>query len=173
MAKKSKDTEVNLDESSVYGKDDTTPASYAGDVATETDVDRLEAITGGADEPIVDDGELGDEMDALDAGIDEELDALAVNLQQDDDIDNASDGSGRIIDDAAEDQIAKFTEVGPRQPNLGGLPVEPGRDDTSAVLRRHHPNTEIARSEDVVEGNFDEPRDEEVGERDVDEGTAA
>ena len=41
------------------------------------------------------------------------------------------------------------------------------------VLRRHHPNTGIARAQDVVEGNLDQPRDEEVMERKVDEGTAA
>jgi hypothetical protein len=174
MAKKNKDAEVNLDESSVYGKDEDTPASDAGDAATETDVDRLEAITGGADDPIVDDDEeLNDQMDALDASIDEELDALQVNLEQDDALDNTRDGSGRVIDEVAEEQIAKFTEVGPLQPNLGAVPVEPGRDDTSATLRRHHPNTEVARSEDVGEGNLDEPRDEEVNERKVDDGTAA
>jgi hypothetical protein len=51
-------------------------------------------------------------------------------------------------------------------------PVVPGRDDTSETLRRHHPNTDVARADAVVEGNLDEPRDEEVGERMVDEGTA-
>ena len=73
----------------------------------------------------------------------------------------------------AEEEIARFTEVGPMQPDQGVVSVEPGRDDTSRVLRRHHPNTGIARAQDVVEGNLDQPRDEEVMERKVDEGTAA
>ena len=42
MAKKIKDNEVNLDESSVYGKEDMTRASVEGDVATEI---RLRAST--------------------------------------------------------------------------------------------------------------------------------
>lgn len=63
--------------------------------------------------------------------------------------------------------------MGPMQPDQGVVTVEPGRDDTSQVLRRHHPNTGIARAQDVIEGNLDEPRDEEVMERKADEGTAA
>ena len=51
--------------------------------------------------------------------------------------------------------------------------MAPGRDDTSRVLLRHHSNTKIARAEDVLEGNLDEPRDEEVMDRKVDEGTPA
>ena len=111
-------------------------------------------------------------MDELDASTEEEIDALEVNLTQEDEIASTRDGSGRVIDDVAEEELARFTEVGPMQTDQGVVPVAPGRDDTSAVLRRHHPNTEIARSEDIVEGNLDEPRDEEVVERKVDEGTA-
>src|ERR1700679_865084 len=45
---------VDLSESSVYGKDEDNIASAAaGDAASEADLDRLEAITGGADEPVV------------------------------------------------------------------------------------------------------------------------
>ncbi len=56
--------------------------------------------------------------------------------------------------------------------NLGAESVEPGRDDTSSVLRRHYPDSAIARSEAVVEGNLDEPMDETKTEPRVDERTA-
>jgi len=174
-AKRIKKDEVNLDESSVYGNQNTpqTPATD-DDVATEATLDRLETITGGAeDEPAVFEGRLAQKFDELAASTEEEVDALQVNLLQDDAVSSTRDGSGRVTDDLAEEQIAKFTETGPMQPDLGVEPVAPGRDDTSAALRRHHPDTERGRSEAVVEGNLDEPRDEEVGERKVDDGTGA
>lgn len=173
QAKQSTRNEVNLDESSVYGKEDQTIGSDE-DVATETTLDRLEAITGGADDDsVVVEGDLAQDFDELDASTDEEVDALKVNLLQDDENANVRDGSGRVVDDIAEEQIAKFTEVGRLQPNLGGLPVAPGHDDTSKAIRQHHPSPELERTESVVEGNLDEPRDEAVSERKVDDGTAA
>jgi hypothetical protein len=173
QAKQSTRNEVNLDESSVYGKEDQTIGSDE-DVATETTLDRLEAITGGADDdPVVVEGDLAQDFDELDASTDEEVDALKVNLLQDDENANVRDGSGRVVDDIAEEQIAKFTEVGRLQPNLGGLPVAPGHDDTSKAIRQHHPSPELERTESVVEGSLDEPRDEAVSERKVDDGTAA
>ena len=147
-----------------------------GDIADAATIDRLEAIAGGAEEDdprLLLDPDLRREADKLDAGTEEELDALRINLVQDGGESHTTDGSGRVVDDVAEEEIARFTEVGPMQPDQGVATVEPGRDDTSRVLRRHHPNTAIARVQDVVEGNLDEPRDEEVMERQVDEGTAA
>lgn len=141
------------------------------DVATEAALDRLEAITGGADEPEIYDSETEQQLNELDASTDEEIDALQVNLMQDDGP-GSRDGSGRVIDDVAEEQIARFTETGPMQDDLGAEPVAPGREDTSSRLRKHHPRMVGARSEAVVEGNLDEPRDEEVEDRKVDEGTA-
>jgi hypothetical protein len=175
MAKKTGSDEVNLDESSVYekGNDEQRNAAY-DDVATEATLDRLEAITGGAeDEPAVYEGRLAQEFDALDASTDEELDALRVKFLQDDPVSSVRDGSGRITDDLAEEQIAKFTETGPMQSGLGVESVTPGRDDTSSAIRMHHPDTHRGRSESIVEGNLDEPRDEEFGERLVDEGTGS
>ncbi len=178
MAKRTESNEgrstVNLDESSVYRDEPETDASARGDVATESTLQRLEAIAGGADEddPRLFDEDLSEDVAELDAETDEEIDALRVNLYQDDDeIGATRDGTGRIVDDAAEEELARFTETGPMQPDQGVVSVEPGRDDTSRVLRSHHPNTP-ARSQDVVEGNLDEPRDEEVMDRKVDEGTA-
>jgi hypothetical protein len=165
-------TEVNLDESSVHN---TRQSSYREDVATEATLQRLEAIAGGADEddPRLFEPDLRKQVDALDAETDEEIDALEVNLYQDDDeVSATKDGTGRIYDEAAEEELARFTETGPMQADQGVVSVEPGRDDTSDVLRKHHPNTSVARSQDIVEGNLDEPRNEEVVDRKVDEGTA-
>ena len=176
MAKKSRsqevNDEVNLDESSIYGKDaDGLDATGGDDVATEATLDRLENITGGADDPVLYQGRLGRKVDALNAGTDEELDALQVNLLQDDAVSSTGDGSGRVIDDVAEQTIARFTETGPGQPDLGAEPVVPGRDNTSSAIRRRHPDTDRGRSESLLEGNLDEPRDEAVSERTVDERT--
>ncbi len=145
------------------------------EIATEATIERLEAISGGADEddPRLLDRSLGKQFDQLQATTEEEIDALRVDLVQDDAPSGTRNGTGRIIDDVAEEEIARFTEVGPMQSDQGAVTVEPGREDTSRVLRRHHPNTEVARAQDVVEGNLDEPRDEEVTDRKVDEGTAA
>ena len=146
------------------------------DTADAVTIDRLEAIAGGADEDdprAFLDRNLSREVDKLDAATEEEVDALRVDLVQDGGESHTTDTSGRIVDEAAEEELARFTEVGPMQPDQGVASVEAGRDDTSRVLRRHHPNTEVARAQDVVEGNLDEPRDEQIGERKVDEGTAA
>lgn len=151
------------------------PEGAAGDVADEATLERLEAIAGGADEDdpqLFLDADLRREADKLDASIEEEIDALKLDLEGDGGESHTDDTSGRVVDDVAEEELARFTEVGPMQPDQGVVSVEPGREDTSARLRRHHPNT-VARAQDVVEGNLDEPRDEEVGERKVDEGTAA
>ncbi len=163
--------QVDLNESSVYGEENSTPTfRKSEDVATDAALDRLEVITGGADEPAIFEGALGQKFDELDASTGEELDALEVNLMQEDERPNARDGSGLIVDDSAEEQLARFTEADPMQAYLGAISVAPGRDDTSAVLHRHHPNSSIARSDAVVEGNLDEPMDET--ENKVDEGTA-
>lgn len=151
------------------------PEPPANDVVTEPTLQRLEAIAGGADEddPRLFAPDLSKDVDALDASTDEEIDALEVNLYQDDDRTGATrDGTGRIVDDTAEEELARFTETGPMQPDQGVVAVEPGRDDTSDVLRQHHPNTGTARSQNVVEGNLDEPSNEQVLDRKVDEGTA-
>jgi transcription termination/antitermination protein NusA len=120
-----------------------------------------------------DSAKLMREIRKLDASTEEEVDALKVDLFPDDERPNARDGSGLVVDELAEEEIAKFTEVGPLQPDRGVESLVPGRDNTSTILRRHHPNTEVARAEDVLEGNLDEPRNETEMERKVDEGTAA
>jgi len=147
---------VDLKESSVWGPES---GDAADNDAMEADLDRLESVTGGADDPVIAEGELGDQFDALDAGTDEEIDAR--------------DGSGIIVDDVAEERIGKLTETGPWEDAQGTASVSPGRDDTSSTLRRHHSNTEVSRTEDIVEGNMDEPRDEIKSDAMADEGTGA
>ena len=140
---------------------------------TDSTEERIEVLAEGADHraEMEADG-LSEELDELAATTDEELDALQLNLMQEDERPNSRDGSGLVVDEAAEERIARFTEADPNQTNLGGLSVEPGRDDTSAILRMHHPNTSIARSDAVVEDNIDEPMDESVDQRKADKGTA-
>jgi hypothetical protein len=148
--------DVDLSESSVYGDD----------VATKDRIDRLEAIAGGDDKgPLVLKGKLRRQFDALDASTEEELDALQVDLVQEGDAFDARDGSGRVDDDVAEDQIAAFTEVGPMADDRGAVSVAPGRNDTSAVLRRHRPHSEAGNDwDEIVESNIDPPLDEELYE---------
>lgn len=170
MPTEPKRPEVDLSESSVYGDEpEATPARSTDDIATEATLDRLEEMTGGdQDEDQLSDarlyeGRTGREADKLDASTEEEIDALKLDLYQTDARSNARDGSGRIVDDVAEEQLAEFTEVGPALDGEGAESVAPGSDDTSETLRRHHPNTEVAASEAVVEGNLDpgeQPRDE-------------
>lgn len=139
----------------------------------DNDVERVEILASGAeDSDDVEDDDLSEKLSELAASTEEEVDALRVNLAQDDDPFGSRDGSGRIVDDVAEERLARFTEAGPLQGDIGAVSVEPGRDDTSGVLRQHHPNSSIARSDAVVEGNLDEPMDETIEDRKVDEGTA-
>ncbi|HEX4284451.1 MAG TPA: hypothetical protein VHZ28_05125 [Terracidiphilus sp.] len=160
---------VDLNESSVYGKDaNDNLANDRGDTADDGTLDRLEDITGGADEPGLYEGELARKVDGLDAETEEEVDALELDLYQDDARTDTTNGSGRIVDDLAEEQIAGFTEVGPDLEDRGARSVAPSLDETSSILRRHHPD-----ASNVGEGNLDEPRDEERGESKVDDGTAA
>jgi len=160
MANPEKGNQVDLSESSVYTDKNPAPASNTSDdFATDTAIDRLEMITGGADEPNIAEGELGQKLDELDASTEEELDALEVNLFQDDERHNSRDGSGLIVDDAAEERIARFTEADPMQSDLGAISVVPGRDDTSSVLRRHS-NASLGHQNAVVDENLEEPKDE-------------
>jgi len=146
--------------------------SASDELDNGSDLERIEMLVSDADSSDdVDDG-LGEKLSELAATTEEEVDALRVNLFQDDDPPSARDGSGRIVDDVAEERIARFTEADPTQGDIGATSVEPGRDDTSRILRHHHPDTTIAGSGAIVEGNLDEPMDETIVDRKVDEGTA-
>lgn len=178
MAKQTKTRKQKAKNNDNSARPNTRPAPSTArvDVSDAPTLERLEAIAGGADEDdprLLLDPELSGEADKLDAQTEEEVDALRVDLVQDGGASTTADSTGRVVDDTAEEQLARFTETGPMQADQGVVSVEPGRDNTSRILRRHHPNTDVARSQDVVEGNLDEPRDEQTTERKVDEGTAA
>ena len=169
-------SQTQANDNSAQGRKPPQPDTADAATADAATIDRLDAIAGGADEDdprYLLDPSLSREMDKLDAATEEEVDALRVNLVQDGGESHTTDTSGRVVDDAAEEELARFTEVGPMQPDQGVASVEPGRDDTSRRLRRHHRNTSVSRAQDVLEGNLDEPSNEEVMERKVDEGTAA
>ena len=107
-----------------------------------------------------------------DAQAEEEIAALEQDLTQAGEERPSEDGSGLINDELAEERLAEVTEEGTALADEGSESLAPGREDISEVLARHHPNTEIARAETVVEGNVEEPKEEKVGERKVDEGGA-
>jgi transcription termination/antitermination protein NusA len=111
------------------------------------------------------------ERKAEEASIDEELDALQQDLTQSGEEEVSADGSGRIVDDVAEERLAEITEVGPDLDEEGAESVDPGNEDTSRTLAAHKPNPELARDEAVVEGNVEEVKEEKLGEKKVDEGT--
>ncbi len=178
---------VDLSESSVYGRDEAMPAARTtNDTADAATIERLEDMVGGSlsvveapEESTEDSDETAAESDdpelarlsaRADAETEEEIDALELNLHQQDDRADARDGSGAIVDEVAEERLAELTETGPLLDQEGAESLVPGREDTSAVLAEHHPNTEIARAETVIEGNMDEPRDERREDVKVDEG---
>jgi len=149
---------------------DTTP----DDLEDDGDVERVELLAAdAAGRKRIEEDELGEKLNELAVTTEEEVDALKVNLLQDDEPPSTEDGTGRVVDDVAEERLARFTEADPMQSDLGAISVAPGLDNTSAVLRRHHPNTEIARFDALVEGNLDEPMDETINDPKVDVGTGS
>ena len=117
------------------------------------------------------DAEVAAARKAEEASTDEEIDALRQDLSQSGEERVSEDGSGLITDDVAEERLAEVTEVGPDLDEEGAESVAPGQEDTSERLARHEPNPELARDEAVVEGNIEEVKEEELGEKKVDEGT--
>ncbi|MBS1804849.1 MAG: hypothetical protein JST28_15920 [Acidobacteria bacterium] len=144
-------------------------ATTPDELDNESDVERVEILASGAeDSDDVEDDDLSEKLSELAASTEEEVDALQVNLAQDDDLPSSRDGSGRIVDDVAEESLARFTEASPLQEDIGAVSVEPGRDDTSGVLRQQNPGSSIAGSDTVLEGNLDEPMDETIEDRKAD-----
>ncbi len=105
-------------------------------------------------------------LKAEEASLDEEIDALKQDLTQSEDEPASEDGSGRIVDDVAEEKLAEITEVGPDLDDEGAESVDPGEEDTSEILAAHELNPALTMDDDaVLEGNVDEPKDEELEDK--------
>ncbi len=96
----------------------------------------------------------------------EELDALKLDQQGEQDSPDSRNGSGLMSDGIAAQRMDELTESGQDAGDMGAIPETPGREDTSEVLASHKPNYE---SESVVEGNVEEAS-EETRQAKVDEG---
>ena len=100
----------------------------------------------------------------------EELDALTLDQDGENEAPDDRDGSGLISDDLARMRMEELTESGNEVGDIGVISETPGREDTSEVIARHNPNYDIARSEAVVDGNVEEPSQETRQDSKVDEG---
>jgi transcription termination/antitermination protein NusA len=105
-----------------------------------------------------------------DAQVEEEIDALTLDQEGEREAPDTVDGSGRLSDDVARMRMEELTESGPDLDDIGGVSEAPGQEDVSRTLASHVPNYEIARSETVDEGNVEEPSQETLQDRKVDEG---
>ena len=168
MGKKSKKSKSNTKKNKAHDHRGKKRATLGGDTPTEETITqeiikRVEALTGDIDLPALFGGELASKIDELDASSDEEIDALQLDLLQDRNLPEPSRGSGKIVDDLSEEDLSRFTEVGPDASVQGARSVVPGREDTGETLRRHHPNIENVPEDAIVEGNLEEPMDESRG----------
>jgi N utilization substance protein A len=123
-----------------------------GDDLVEAAVlDREDVVTGAGEdnerapsradlEALEADATLDEERAKSDAELGEELDALRVDDEDggNEDPDNR-DSSGRVVDEIARERIEELTESGRDAGEVGVLPQDAGRDDTSARLRRQNP----------------------------------
>ena len=104
------------------------------------------------------------------ASLDEEIDALEQDLTQDGEQSVSEAGSGRIVDELAEERLAEVTEVGPDLDTESGESLEPGREDVSERIAEDQPHTllhsDLIAEDAVLEGNTEEVKDE--GRPDVD-----
>jgi N utilization substance protein A len=126
----------------------------------------------GEEHPATESAGLAEAAHIADVQAAEEIDALEQDLTQAGEERPSEDGSGLISDELAEERLAEVTEEGPALADEGAEALDPGREDTSEILAEHHPNTELARAETILEGNVDETKEEEIGEHKVDEGGA-
>jgi transcription termination/antitermination protein NusA len=105
-----------------------------------------------------------------DAQVAEEIDALTLDQAGEREAPDTVDGSGRLSDDVTRMRMEELTESGTDLDEVGGISEAPGQEDVSQTLASHVPNYEIARSETVDEGNVEEPSQETLQDRKVDEG---
>jgi N utilization substance protein A len=105
-----------------------------------------------------------------DAQVAEEIDALTLDQEGEREAPDTVDGSGRLSDEVTRMRMEELTESGPDLDDIGGISEAPGQENVSKTLAAHVPNYEIARSESVDEGNVEEPSQETLQDRKVDEG---
>src|ERR1700756_1886233 len=105
-----------------------------------------------------------------DAQAAEEIDALTLDQEGEREAPDTVDGSGRLSDDITRLRMEELTESGPDLDDIGGVSEAPGQENVSKTLASHVPNYETARSETVNEGNVEEPVQETLQDRKVDEG---
>ena len=84
---------------------------------------------------------LDEERAKADAELGEELDALKLDDADGGDEPASADGSGHVVDEIAQERIEELTESGDYDAGeVGVLPQDAGRDDTSARLERQNPD---------------------------------
>jgi N utilization substance protein A len=105
-----------------------------------------------------------------DAQVAEEIEALTLDQEGEPETPDTVDGSGRLSDEVTRMRMEELTESGPDLDDIGGISEAPGQENVSKTLASHVPNYEIARSETVDEGNVEEPSQETLQDRKVDEG---
>jgi N utilization substance protein A len=135
----------------------------------ERPAEAMAAAAEGGAEPAAEASAEAAERKAEEASLDEEIDALEQDLTQSDEEPESEDGSGLISDEVAEERIAELTEVGPALDGEGAESLVPGREDTSELLAEHEVHPEVDGDEAVIEDSVEEVRDEEVGDKKVDE----
>ncbi len=86
------------------------------------------------------DSELDEQRAIADAQLGEEVDALQVdNTDEPREIPDQRDTSGWIVDELAHERMEELTESGTNVGDVGVLPQDPGRDDTSEKLQQNNP----------------------------------
>ncbi|MGA7316323.1 MAG: transcription termination factor NusA [Silvibacterium sp.] len=88
---------------------------------------------------------------ASDASLEEEEDALRLDLTQDGEEPPSEEGSGLIDDEVAQEQLAEITETGEELDAEGAESVVPGVHDTSEKLREAAVDADIAESSEFHE----------------------
>jgi N utilization substance protein A len=84
---------------------------------------------------------LDEERAKADAELGEELDALKVDDADGGEEPASADGTGHVVDEIARERIEELTESGDYDAGeVGVLPQDAGRDDTSARLERQNPD---------------------------------
>jgi len=98
------------------------------------------------------------------AGLDEEIDALEQDLTQAGEQSVSAEGSGRIVDELAEERLAEVTEVGSYLDTEGGESLDPGGQDVGERIAEGQPHDlihgEFVAEDAILEGNTEEIKDE-------------